>query len=116
MKEAIFHIMGENCRPMKPIPLRVIIGHAAAAYSNHMQTLKRLDERGGLDPREALHVLYDLSWNYSDESHRIQRMSIEEADRELRQVVRDRYPKLLAAEQALTGEKPCTHDRPEHIP
>lgn len=41
------------------IPWAMIAPHEAQAQANHSQSLKRLDERGGLSAAEALAVLQD---------------------------------------------------------
>lgn len=40
--------------------------HELQAKYNHDQTLKRLAERGGLDPSEAIAVLRDRNWHEMD--------------------------------------------------
>lgn len=117
VQEKVFRIMSERLRPMDPIPLRVILPHVNTAYQNHHQSLGRLNERGGLHPKEALHVLLDLRWDGSEASQRIQYMTTEEADKEVRAIVHERFPKILA-EDALIRERMrgrCTHDEPEKL-
>lgn len=53
----LFPIMGGLF--LKAIPLEVIAGHEEQALRNHRQSLKRLAERGGLHPIEAMAVLDD---------------------------------------------------------
>lgn len=115
-KEYIFPITGERAGTrLKPIPLRVIAPFERRALANYGHTLQSLNDRGGLDPRQALHLVYDLSWRGSAESNRIADMGIEEADRELRAVVRERYARILrAAEEAGLRER-CSHDSPERL-
>jgi hypothetical protein len=43
--------------PPKSIPWEMIAPHEKQAFSNHNQSLKRLAERGGLSPTEAMLVL-----------------------------------------------------------
>lgn len=115
VKEQVFNIMAERGQQRNPIPLRVMLQHAPQAYKNHLQSLGTLNRRGGLSPKEALHVLYDLSWNLSDaESKRIQTITDEEADRELRRVVRESFKKLLEEERVRQASAlKCVHgDRP----
>lgn len=45
------------------IPWELIGPHEEQALSNHGQTLKRLAERGGLCPSEAVAVLENRSWH-----------------------------------------------------
>lgn len=46
----------------KFIPWDLIAPHEKQAYSNHSQSLKTLNERGGLSPCEAVAVLEDRQW------------------------------------------------------
>lgn len=49
---------GRNRKDGPPsIPWEMIAPHEAQALTNHGQTLKRLAERGGLSPHEAMLVL-----------------------------------------------------------
>lgn len=114
MKEKVFKIQARGQLP--PIPLRIIIPHEAQAQTNHGQSLLQLDQRGGLDPKEALHVLHNLRWHRSAESTRIQQLTMEEANRELRLLVRDRYLAILDEEERRNKPKACTHpERPKDI-
>lgn len=118
MKEPVFKIMAGSGRfKLNPIPLRILIPHEKQALTNHGgQSLLQLDMRGGLDPKEALHVLHNLRWDQSAESRRIFRLTIEEADRELRLLVRDRYMAILEEEERTKIHKACTHpERPVDI-
>lgn len=45
------------------IPWAMIGPHERQAVRNHSQTLKRLAERGGLSPGEAIAVLDDRHWS-----------------------------------------------------
>lgn len=45
------------------IPWTVIAPHEARALANHSQTLRRLAQRGGLSPAEAVAVLEDREWS-----------------------------------------------------
>lgn len=47
---------------LRAIPLGMISPHEKQAGCNHGQTLKRLAERGGLSPCEAIAVLFDRKW------------------------------------------------------
>lgn len=68
------------------IPWSVIEPHAAQAQRNHDQTLERLAQRGGLDPRELLAVLNDRHWrDYIGPS-------FAEAADQLQQLLRERAP------------------------
>lgn len=44
------------------VPWAMVEPHRRQAYKNHMQTLERLDERGGLAPSELVAVLEDREW------------------------------------------------------
>lgn len=44
------------------IPWEMIAPHEGQALINHHQSLARLAERGGLDPREAVAVIEDRRW------------------------------------------------------
>lgn len=46
----------------RSIPWRLIAPHEKQAIQNHGQTLERLNERGGLDPKELYAVMHDLPW------------------------------------------------------
>jgi hypothetical protein len=45
------------------IPWAMIAPHEARALRNHGQTLRRLAERGGLSPDEAMRILDDRPWD-----------------------------------------------------
>ncbi len=48
---------------IKEIPMEMLILHERQAMRNHGgQSLQRLNERGGIDPAEALCILQDLNW------------------------------------------------------
>lgn len=53
------------CVAVVALPWDMIAPHEKQAYANHSQSLKRLDERGGLDAGEALAVLEGRPWGYS---------------------------------------------------
>ena len=44
-------------------PWSLLAPHERQALRNHGQTLERLNERGGLSPREMMCVLEDRSWS-----------------------------------------------------
>lgn len=44
------------------VPLTFVLPHEQQARKNHSQTLRRLAERGGLDPTELAAVLEDREW------------------------------------------------------
>lgn len=50
--------------PFMPVcvPWAMLVPHEQQAQKNHSQTLKRLAERGGLSPCEALAILDDRPW------------------------------------------------------
>jgi hypothetical protein len=47
---------------LRSIPLSLIAPHEQQADRNHSQTLRRLAERGGLSPCEAVAVIRDRPW------------------------------------------------------
>lgn len=49
------------------IPWEMIAPHERQAQRNHSQTLKRLAERGGLSPCEAVAVMLDRRWEAMEE-------------------------------------------------
>lgn len=59
-----FNVLGSHGKVT--IPWMVIAPHAAQAYKNHLQSLERLNERGGLDWAEMLAVLEDRQWERMD--------------------------------------------------
>ena len=61
----LFPIMAQyrHIKTTEYIPLDVIAPHEQQALRNHMQTLQRLSERGGLSYCEALAVLEDRAWS-----------------------------------------------------
>ena len=116
MKETVFKIRSERGDQLQPIPLSVILPHADHAYRIHEQTLFQLDQRGGLTPKEVLHVLKRERWYDSDESHRIIHMTFDEAHREMVLLVRQRYGQLLEEKERHEIHKACTHpERPADI-
>lgn len=48
------------------VPWSMVESHEEQAQANHAQTLKRLNERGGLDPSELLAVIEDRPWHKMD--------------------------------------------------
>lgn len=56
------------------VPWDLIGAHEKQAQTNHSQSLKRLEERGGLSAQEALFIIEDRKWNWENlgeaESHR----------------------------------------------
>ncbi len=112
-KEYVFPIRGERKgTKFKPVPLRVLLPCANHAYTLHNATLAQLKDRGGLTPHEALHVLYNIAHHNNDESRRIWCMTPEEADRELRCVVRTRYQHMILEEQDAGRWLTCSHSEP----
>lgn len=105
-KERVFKIRDERGRQLQPIPLCVIAPHERTAMRNHNQTLLQLNHRGGLTPKEALHVLLDLPMSSSTESQLIQNATTGEADRHLRDLVRTMYRSIRAAEDAQQCDHP----------
>ncbi len=59
-RKSHFPIMGGQY--IMAIPWSLITPHEKQAKSNHDQSLKRIAERGGLDPLEAVAVIEDKSW------------------------------------------------------
>lgn len=77
------------------IPWVVIAPCEDQAQRNHSQSLKRLAERGGLDPQEALWVLTGQKWAST-------KLTLEEADTKLREIAKERY--YLPAIERLEAE------------
>lgn len=50
----------------KAIPWELVAPHESQALANHSQTLERLNERGGLDPRELYGVMNGYKWRELD--------------------------------------------------
>lgn len=48
---------------MASVPWAFLEPHEAQALRNHSQSLKRLAERGGLAPCEAIDIVKGLHWN-----------------------------------------------------
>lgn len=46
----------------RSVPWELVAAHAKQAKLNHDQTLERLAERGGLDPRELWCVVHGKPW------------------------------------------------------
>lgn len=58
------HLRGEmRERCPRFIDFAIVEPHRNQATRNHSQTLERLHQRGGLDPRELIAVLEDRDWN-----------------------------------------------------
>lgn len=47
---------------LKSMPMDMLLPHEKQAIRNHGQTLKRLAERGGICPSEALSIMDGLHW------------------------------------------------------
>lgn len=60
---------------LAPLPWRIIAGHEKQAQRNHMQSLARLRERGGLSPCEAVAILEDRRWHQMTEFHALERLA-----------------------------------------
>lgn len=69
------HRGAEDERPAS-IPLAMIAPHEAQAQRNHYQSLRRLAERGGLAPCEAVAVLEDREWHRMDEAAALARLAV----------------------------------------
>lgn len=66
MSRAVFPILWSgHPGPHEPksVPWSFVAPHEAQARQNHDQTLERLAERGGLDPKELHSVVHGLSWH-----------------------------------------------------
>ncbi len=63
----------------KDIAWEMIASHAEQALLNHSQTLKRLHDRGGLSPSEAVAVLGNRQWRA---------MSVGDAEDELQELIK----------------------------
>ena len=59
---SVFPIM--HGKYLKGIPWELIAPHERQAQDNHDQSLKRLAERGGLSPCEALVILENRSYDF----------------------------------------------------
>lgn len=59
----------------KTIPFSLLAPHEKQAQHNHGQTLKRLAERGGLSPDEAVAVLEDREWHRMAKEESISRLN-----------------------------------------
>lgn len=57
------------------IPGSIIASHEKQAQKNHYQTLKRLAERGGLSPSEAVAVIEDREWRRMSDEDSIARLN-----------------------------------------
>jgi len=57
---------GHDKQVLRSIPWSLIAGHERQAQLNHSQTLRRLEERHGLSPCEALAVIEDRPWARMD--------------------------------------------------
>lgn len=55
-----------SSKPPATIPWSVIAPHEAQAQKNHYQSLRRLNERGGLSWSEMIAVLEDRKWHALD--------------------------------------------------
>lgn len=58
----------------RSIPWELILPHERQADRNHGQTLKRLAERGGLSPCEAVAVIEDRDWRPMSDDEAIARL------------------------------------------
>ena len=58
------------------VPWGLIEPHDAQAKRNHGQSLRRLSERGGLAPSEAVAVLEDRRYHRMTDSEAINRLSV----------------------------------------
>lgn len=107
LAERQFSIMAERTGTwLDPIPWRVIALHENSARRNHGQSLERLQQRGGLTPREALAVLMDAPVADFD------MLTFDECNRKLREVVAVRVEML----KSMPVEVKCAHGpRPEWL-
>lgn len=64
MADVLFPILQDE--QIRAIPWEVLAPHERQAQRNHSQTLRRLAERGGLSPAEAVAVLDGLDWGAID--------------------------------------------------
>lgn len=73
---ASFRVLHAKDYPGVPatIPWALIEPHAEQAQTNHMQTLQRLNERGGLSPDEMVAVLDDRRWRAMTREEAAQRL------------------------------------------
>ena len=65
MGDAVFPIMGDIIGDRRGyVPFSFMKQFEQRAQRNHCQSIKRLTERGGLSPREALSVVNDLPYDH----------------------------------------------------
>ena len=64
MSDLMFPILQDE--QIKAIPWELLAPHEAQAQRNHSQTLRRLAERGGLSPAEAVAVIDGCDWGAID--------------------------------------------------
>jgi hypothetical protein len=70
-------LMCEEGLPEYPlhVPLELLTPHAKQVEANHGgQSLSRLAERGGLDPREIMAILEDRPWRFEPMEDAINRL------------------------------------------
>src|SRR5688572_9553603 len=82
------------------IPWEMIAPYEGMAMRLHSQTLKRLAERGGLSPREALCILDQTPWFQSPWKDKMERDAVEELQHRV-----DRWMELQAAMKISQMEK-----------
>lgn len=62
MAERMFPMHPDSPGDLREVPWALLAGHERQAERNHNQSLERLAQRQGLDPREMLAVLKDRPW------------------------------------------------------
>ncbi len=101
------------------IPWHTIAPYENQALANHQQTLKRLAERGGLDPTEAFFVMTGRTWHDvpTPISKELQRESCAFIDKVAKDGANDQLRKKLeAAELQLSKAIPILQKYAEHNP
>jgi len=62
-------------QPPSSIPWSLIAPHEQQAMRNHVQSLNRLAERGGLSACEAVAILEDRDWRKMTEAEAVERLN-----------------------------------------
>lgn len=109
----LFPIMGGPA-----IPWAMIAPHEAQAQLNHYQTLRRLAERGGLSPCEAVAVLEDRRWHeMTDARDRLVALVKAYTDEPLRRELAEAKGRVAAIGELLAAngcDCECAHGQFDH--
>lgn len=99
---------GDRDEWLRPIPFWYIKMHERTVMATFGLTLEEIQKRGGLSPHQALAAVSDAD---AAELKRIQALTVEEAERQLRAKVQ-----LAASLVASAPPSPCGHpERPSHV-